>query len=203
MKPFTENDRFNYTGLTSFRWVLDIGAHAGKSAFILAQKYGCHVVCYEPVTEFYNQLAARCITESFDKPNAGLIFPVKAAVGAEDGHALFGVHGDLSGEFCASDKQDAVTVEGIKSVLERWTTKFGEPPFLVMINAEGGEHVILETMLDQGLECQMKHLQVQPHAVVPDYAERWANIKRRLALNFKIAAEDPDFGTGWLLMEQK
>jgi hypothetical protein len=77
MIPFTENNRFDYN-LTPNSWVLMLGGYCGKEAKIFSEKYGCRVVCYEPIKEFYDQLVARFV----GTPWSNLIYPVNEAVGA-------------------------------------------------------------------------------------------------------------------------
>lgn len=198
MKTFTESNRFEYS-LTPDDWVLMLGGYQGKEAEIFARQFGCKVVCYEPITEFYNQLVARFIGTPWEK----LIFPVHAAVGAHSGKDMFGIRGDMSGFACQSDKSESVDIVAITSVLVKWTQEFGTTPALCVMNIEGGEYQCLPALLDAGMDTFFGALQVQPHAVIPNAAGVWAGIRSRLLINFRITSEDPDLGTGWILLERK
>lgn len=200
MTPFTENNRFDYPAFTKDSWVLDIGAHCGKSAKILADKYGCRVISYEPVKEFYDQIVALLKREPVLQ---SLIMPVNAGIGATERDEIMGVQGDLSGIMCAGNRKETVKIVSIDKVIPLWMEILGSAPSLLMINAENMEYEILEAMLDNGLESFFQFLQVQPHGGVPRAAERWAAIRNRLLMNFRITSEDKDLGTGWLLMERK
>jgi hypothetical protein len=151
------------------------------------------------VKEFYLQLAARFMLT----PLASLVYPVHAGVGATKGTMEIGVQGDRSGMACEGNYRETVKIEPICDVLAAWTKEFGRTPELLAINAEGAEFGILESILDAGMERFFRFLQCQPHDVVPDAAARWAGIRNRLLMNFRITSEDPNLNTGWLLMERK
>lgn len=199
MTTFTENNRFDYP-LTPDSWVLDIGAYKGSSAKTLCEKYGCRVVCYEPVKEFFDELSALIAANSY---LAHRMVAIPAGVGDHERDETFGVKGELSGIVCMGNQAEVVKIVPIDRVLTLWTEAMGSPPDLLMINAEGMEHEILESLLDNGLESQIRFLQVQPHSVIPRAVERWAAIRNRLLMNFNITSEDVAMDTGWILMERK
>ncbi len=198
MKAFHESDRHAYN-FTRDSWVLECGAHEGQTADILASKYGCRIVCYEPVKEFYLKLASRFICT----PLANLIYPVHAGLGARARTEEFGVKGDLSGIVCDGNYRESVKIVSVTDALANWTKEFGRTPDLLAINAEGMEMEILESILDAGMERFCAHIQCQPHSVIPKAAERWAGIRNRLLMNFRITSEDPQMDRGWLLLERK
>lgn len=198
MIPFTESIRYQYP-LTKYSWVLDIGAYTGGTAKTLAEKYDCKVVCYEPVKEFYDQL----VKTIDDNHLSTRIVAVPAGVGATERDEEFGVKGELSGIVCSGNYREKVKIVSAKDVILMWTKMMGKTPDLLCLNAEGGEFEILDSILDDGLESHFRWIQVQPHSVVPNATQRWAGIRNRLLMNFRITAEDPQMDRGWLLMEQK
>jgi hypothetical protein len=198
MKPFTENDRYNYR-LTPQSWVMMIGGYTGRDSKILAEKYGCRIVVYEPVQRFFDQLVSYFLTTPWNP----LIFPVHAGIGATKRFEQFHIKGDMSGAYCGEGPTEDVSILPIADELQKWTEVFGRTPDLLVLNAEGAEYEILPALLDRGMDGFFQYIQVQPHAVVSDCESRWAEIRNRLQINFRITSEDPNISNGWLLLERK
>lgn len=199
MTAFTESDRFSYSSLNRDTWVLELGAHCGKSARILAEKYGCRIVCYEPIVEFHDKIIEMLAA---NQHLANLIVPICAGVGATERKEKFRIHGELTGIVSDGPEQE-VHIIPIYEVLMAWTGILGRPPELLCVNIENMEYELFEAILDRGLESQFAHIQVQPHSGVPLAAARWAGIRNRLMMNFRIDHEDPSLDTGWMLASRK
>jgi hypothetical protein len=198
MNPFSEHMRYEYP-LTPQSWVLMIGGYHGKDTHILVEKYGCRVVVYEPVKEFFDKLVAYFLTTPWNH----LVFPVNAGVGVNSRFTTMGVKGDMSGEFCGEGPRQEVRIEPVSEIVKHWTEEFKRTPDLLVVNCEGGEFEIMPALLDSGMDGFFQWIQVQPHAVVPDCEARWASIRNRLLMNFRITSEDPNISNGWLLLERK
>lgn len=191
MKPFEEQDRYNYP-LTPESVVFDVGAHEGNFAAILHQRHGCKVEAFEPVPEFYN----RCARRFANNPKIRL-WPF--GLGAFDRSTPFGVKGDMSGAFCTSPNEvEHVPIRDIDSVLENLMGEFDQVA-LLKLNCEGGEYEILERLLGLGLEKRFDHIQVQFHTVAPDYAARHEAIRQHLAATHQMTFDSPFIWTGWSL----
>lgn len=188
MKPFEEQDRYTYP-LTQDSIVMDVGAHEGNWANIIQQRYGCTVHCYEPVPEFYNG----CVRRFADNPRIRL-WPF--ALGGSTRTERFGVKGTMSGAFCTTPNEVIeVAVLDVANTVPIFTSHVD----LLKINAEGAEYEILERLLDADLMRSVDHLQVQPHTVVPDYENRWAAIRARLAATHQLTFDEPFCWTGFSL----
>lgn len=198
-ETFTETDRHLHP-LTPDSWVLEIGAHQGKDAQILARKYGCQVICYEPVKEFFDAIIAMMKS---DATLNSLLRAFHSGIGATAREETFGVKGELSGIVCSGNRSEKVTILPIDRVLKHWFDVFGHGPDLMNLNVESMEYEILEAILDRGMESQIARLQVQPHSVVPMAEKRWAGIRNRLLMNFRILAEHPAMDIGWTIFERK
>ena len=199
MKPFTESDRYLYPNLTSTSVVIDVGGYEGNWSRLIAEKYGCkNIHCYEPVPEFYKNIVARFQ----GTPLETLIHVHNSGIGASARTEMFGVQGDRSGIVCSGNYQQSVKIIPIAWVLRAHGGE-NQQIDLLKLNVEGCEFEILEALLDEGIDSAFRHIQVQPHSVVPNAKERWASIRNRLLMNFRITAEDPQLDLGWLLLERK
>lgn len=199
MKTFTEADRFEYPCLREpGSWVLMLGAYKGREAFIFAERYGCDVVCYEPIREFHESI----VRKKLDEPKGHLIHTVSCAVGAYARHETFGVKGELSGIGCEGNHKEEVTVVPILAVVAEWTHDMGSFPALVCMNIEGSEYEVLNAVLEHSLQKCIPRLQVQPHSST-GMAHQWNTIRTRLLEHYDVVSEDPNIDTGWLLLERK
>ncbi len=190
MIPFTETMRHAHP-LTPDDWVLEIGAHKGFDSRIFANQFGCQVIAYEPVREFYDELRQPTL-------NQKLVMPILAGVGGSNRAAMLGIKGELTGEMRSSDPQVAVHLLDIRDVLKNWRLQFGKPPALLQINAEGAEYDIFEAIWTADLMRELPRIQVQFHAVVPDYKKRYDGIRSFMAVTHEHLWQPGDFDTGWV-----
>ncbi|PKO82915.1 MAG: FkbM family methyltransferase [Betaproteobacteria bacterium HGW-Betaproteobacteria-11] len=172
------NDRGDQTlrlayPLDSTSLVLDVGGYQGDFANQIHERYGCRVLVFEPVEEFYRQCKSRFSgNEKIEVFNYGL--------GATD--AL------LPMEVCADGSRFSQTTAAVTARIAR-LRKIDEalPELgvdhidLLKINIEGGEYDLLEAIIISGWIEKVRYLQVQFHNFV-DRAE-----ERRLALRAELA----------------
>lgn len=189
-RPFQESDRFDYPELLPEDIVIDIGVFEGNWANMMHHKFGCRVIGFEPVPEFFYPAHKR-----FAETPAVKIFPY--AVGDRCGPVTLGVKGSMSGVDCRSYNHQAearmISIEEAFGFARLYT------PAVVKINAEGAEFMILETALDRGLVPRVRHWQVQPHGVVENAEARWTSICRRMEETHELVYASPWIFYGWRL----
>jgi hypothetical protein len=190
MKPFEESDRFNYP-LTGKSTVMIVGAHKGKDAVIFYERYGCTILAYEPIQEFFYELsevaAHRRSVEHFRYKCVGL--------GKQTGEKEFVVKGEMSGPWADQGEKQRVNIIGIGSEmdwLEKHPTIGTRTVDLASINCEAGEFELLEAILDEGLARRFTHLSIQFHFIPAlNPVERWRKIRDRLAETHRLMYADP------------
>lgn len=195
MKDFTENNRYDYP-LAKDSVVIDGGGYEGKFANLINEKYGCRVVVLEPVRDFWMRIQQRFS----QRPE---IIVLNIGLAGTSRRQKFGIKGDMSG-IAQTDSPTQTEVALVSPVdLLQLPWFLGREIDVLKLNIEGLEHEVLEAILDEGLELRFRHIQVQPHSVVARAADRWAAIRNRLLMNFRITSEDANLDTGWLLLERK
>jgi FkbM family methyltransferase len=178
MKPFTENDRYEYP-LTPDSLALDCGVHQGQFAHTLHDKYGCRIVGFEPVTEFYDK--------SVDRLKALPKITIRhAGVGATTRQERMSIKGDMSGIFADNPTAEDVQILAIGDILAPWDTVD-----LIKLNIEGMEFEVLEAVLAEGWATKLRNIQVQFHSVVPEFERRHADIRGGLLKTHHLTFDAP------------
>ena len=176
MKPFQESDRYDYP-LTPNSVVFDVGAYEGNFAREIHAKYGCRVVCFEPV--FYRQLQQRFAV------NAKIVV-LPFGLGGRSHTQSMGVSGDSKGKH--SPAAQRVMVE-IVNVCEMQSA-YG-PVDLLKLNCETAEFEILEALLEHGRTWQIQDIQVQFHRCAPDAERRRQMIRNGLLCTHALTFDAP------------
>lgn len=185
MENFREELRYEYPELTPESVLLDIGGHNGDWAAKMYDKYGCRVLVFEPVPEYYDKCVMR-----FQGNCSIELFPF--AVGRSTDRVSLGIKGDMSGAFC-SDPNDTVLAKGgdIAWICE---AHLGDKNYgCIKINCEGSEFDILERLTETGQIKCMDNVQVQWHDVAPNAQARYEALQAKLALTHELS-----FDHGWV-----
>lgn len=196
MIKFHEGLRYAYP-LTPDSVVLDIGGYEGNFAYEIARKYGCHVIVFEPVKEFYEKCLNRLY--SFRKVTVN-----NFALGRESKRVAFKVNGDMSGEFNIQNgsREQVVEFREFKEAMYSCPCVIGANGIdLLKINIEGGEYDLMELIFELGIISKIKNLQIQPHTVVPDCEARWKSICDRLKETHELVYAEPWIWFGWRRIE--
>lgn len=184
MKKFEEGDRYVYP-LTPNSNVINVGGYMGDWANEINKLYGSRVFVFEPVDEFYRKL----ITRLDGRPN---IHVFHCAIGAKDGDITIFVKGSMSGKYTSDGNSTQpsrmISIDSIMGM--DW---FRNGCDLMMLNCEGSEFDIIESLVQSGLIREIKNLQVQWHSVVPDCEKRWAYLQGRLTETHVLT-----WGDGWI-----
>jgi FkbM family methyltransferase len=176
MKTFEVTDLLNHD-LTPDSWVLEAGAFKGSFAAKARAKWDCHVLCFEPIDGFFQDLRKR-----FAKDPKVLM--VHAALGPVMQQGVkFRVKGDMSGQWTHEGKEEPCIM-----VTLDWAIAALPVVDLANINIEGGEYDLLEDMLRKSLAKRFKFIQVQFHNL-PQAAHlaRWEAIRWGLEKTHQLA----------------
>lgn len=142
----SESQRYEYP-LSPSDVVIDAGGYHGEFAIGIAQRYGCKVISYEPlsVNEFRTATAGYPTIE---------LRPV--ALGAFQREARIVPLENGSSFLKTSDNAVTVKIVGLKDAFEH-------PVALLKLNVEGMEYEILDELIGSGLIRHVRFLQVQFH----------------------------------------
>ena len=180
IREFHESLRYDYPDLTPASVVLDCGGFEGNFAKTINARYGCRVVVYEPILEFFigTQMAVK------RNPDISVMH---SAVGASNRRENFGVKGDQTGVMCSGNRTENVLVMDIVLALTACLRDYKATQIaLLKLNVEGMEFEVMERILDAGLADKIVHFQIQPHNIVPDAESRWQRIMDRLAETHEV-----------------
>jgi FkbM family methyltransferase len=188
MIPFHESLRYEYP-LTSDSLVIDAGAYEGNFSKIISEKYGCRILAFEPIKAMADLAASRLT--AFPKVQ---VFTL--GIGGRTRTERFSHKGDMTGIASVGCTSEEVNIRDIAEVMEEFAL---QDIALLKLNVEGCEFEILERILDAGFAPRFRHLQVQFHPVVPDYAARHDRIRERLSATHELQYDAPWIWTGWRL----
>lgn len=188
MKPFTEQDRYEYP-LTPESVVLDVGGYEGNYARLIAEKYGCRVIVLEPVLPFFE----KCLATLAGVPNVEVY---NIGLAGERRSDTMRIKGDSTGLFADSGAPIDVELFTLKQVLGNYC---GGAVELLKLNCEGSEGEILEKAIEDGSVLRCGNIQVQPHLVMPNAEKRWPAIQRALAKTHELTWCAPWCWENWRL----
>ncbi len=178
MKPFTENERYEYP-LTPESLVIDCGVYQGTFSQTIHQKYGCRILAFEPIERFYRAAAERL------HDCAGVTLR-HAGVAGTTRTARMSIKGDMTGIFADNPDYEEVQLLGINEIL----AGLGGVD-LIKINVEGMEFEVLEALIATDGAAQLRNIQVQFHPIVPDCESRHAAIRRALLRTHHLTYDAP------------
>lgn len=190
MEQFREELRYAYPALTPSDVVIDAGCYEGRWAHEMHARYGCDVLALEPVPEFFARCAQRFAGNAKIRVR-------QVALGDHCGTVNVGIQGDSSGFYCGSAARaevEMITLPWLLGFLEGGNIAGKSGPRdvgVLKLNIEGAEFSILEHLLQCRLADRFRHIQVQPHAVVPNAEARWETILTGLSRTHDIVAAEP------------
>ena len=165
-----ETLRLDYP-LTPQSVVFDVGARIGDWAAPIHAKYGCQVVCFEPIQ-------AHCIALKQRMPT-NAIRVVSLALAASNSPIVMGI---MDGEASKFHEDNPVDVKCI--TLANYLISYGLPEYkwidLMKINIEGMEFELIDNIIESGLMHRIKDLQVQFH-LIPNAEEQYKELAAKLS----------------------
>jgi FkbM family methyltransferase len=176
----TEEQRLDYP-LGPESVVLDVGAYVGHFTRDVFERFGCSVIAFEPVPEFYKQMPASWRTAEAMTKHGPVAY--NYGLGAKTERVRFKVRNDSSGR-----NRDAVAEDDQEVLIREVAAVFGGLDLgnvdLMKINIEGDEYDLLDRMLDVGLVARIRYLQIQFHSCG---AGQLGPVKRRALIRAGLA----------------
>lgn len=153
--------------------VLDIGMYKGEFVDRIFKTYGCNIIGFEPIFEYYNICTSRFQIGKIKLFNFGL--------GAFTREEEITIDGDCSSILANKEniKKEKIKIISVLSFLKLNNI---EKIDLMKINIEGMEYELLETLLYNSCINNINNIQVQFHDFVPDAEEKRKNIVDELIL---------------------
>ncbi len=173
---WNEGLRYDYD-LNSESMVLDIGGFDGTWAHNIHSKYGCNILVFEPVKEFY-----ALIKERF--AGNGKVHVYNLGLGTKDETLNIGVDGMSTSVL--SKGENKIEIKDISPLLSGFT-KID----LAKMNIEGAEYDLLDYIIEKGLQTKLVNIQVQFHNNISDYENRREKIRHALAKTHHLTYDFP------------
>jgi FkbM family methyltransferase len=175
--------------LDSQSLIFDCGGYKGQWASDIYARYNCRVLVFEPVKSFAEQIERR-----FSKNSRIDVFCM--ALGSAKRQESIGLSADGSSVYREAPHRETVQFEDVAQFFAEHRI---ETVDLMKLNIEGGEYELLPRMIETGLICRIRNLQIQFHEVTSDSAARMEAIRRDLAETHDPAYEYRFVWEGWKL----
>ena len=166
--------------------VFDLGAYKGEFTQKISDKYRCRVCCYEPVTEFYNQL-----------PILGKVSAWPFAVSNKHGDGMIFVNKDSSSAHKRSNRQQTIRYLTLSKAMRDNGVSHID---LIKINIEGDEYDLLDDMIEKCMLTKCTNIQVQFHRTVKNYLDRYSKIRKALEQSHQLTFRIPFLWENWQLL---
>lgn len=185
------NLRYDYVlGLDSL--VIDAGGYRGDFAAEIHKRSGCFVIVFEPVPEYFEAIGRR-----FHDMVGVEVVP--AGLSDRNEVCQLTVSGSSSSTY-ASRSDDASTVAVNMVSIDDFLVQRGIGRVdLLKLNIEGGEFVVLDSLVRTGQIEKIVNLQVQFHAFVEDAEAKRALLRRQLAQTHRLVWDYPFVWESWAL----
>jgi FkbM family methyltransferase len=176
-------------GLDSQSLVFDCGGYKGQWASDIYARYNCRVLVFEPVKLFAERIERR-----FSKNSRIEVFCM--ALGSAKRQESIGLCADGSSVYREAPQRETVQFEDVAQFFAEHRI---ETVDLMKVNIEGGEYELLPRMIEAGLICRIRNLQIQFHEVTSDSAAHMDAIRSDLAQTHDPVYEYRFVWEGWKL----
>ena len=181
--------------LTPQSLVWDVGSYRGDFSVGILEKFGCHVMAFDPMPAYYESTVKREVKRGFLEVHAfGLADrtydrEISLAGDRTSTHVLAAtLPGYTPGPAIPCHFRDVVEFMDARTV-----GRVG----LAKINIEGDEYALLRRLLDSGYIGRFGHLQVQFHTFVPDFGELYREIAEGLKPTHVLSWRKPWVWESW------
>lgn len=188
--PFDEPLRYEYP-LNKDSLVIDGGGFEGNWAAGMSERYGCTVIIFEPVHQFFSQLLRRF--QSAD--NVAIDCAGLGGADCENGKQVkIYIRNNSSGLFSPGPEAETVKLYSASIVVG----KFTRPVDVLKLNIEGCEFDVIEDLIGSGQIKRVKNIQVQWHDCAPDAVMRFDALQKKLTETHELTLD-----SGWVWQNWK
>lgn len=168
--------------LTPESTVFDVGGYFGNWSHDMFKRYGCNIVIFEPIKEYFDFLKMR-----FDGNDKIRIF--NFGLDQMTRETQFRILGAATGAFTHSSETETVQIRDFEEVVKDY-----DSIDLISINIEGGEYGLMPRVID----CpKVKAVQVQFHPNIPEAIEMRNKCREWLSYEFKEIYSYPFVWEKW------
>jgi len=171
--------------------VMDVGGFTGNWTEKIYNKYGCNVIVYEPVLEYFSIIKNRFIKN--DK-----IIPHNYGLGKENKEILINKRGEGSTIYNKKNNlSEKIKIKNIQEELSQYSNID-----LMSINIEGGEYELLDCILSNNLTSKINNIQIEFHERFPSSKESpklRKDIQDRLSHSHELTYCYPFYWENWTL----
>lgn len=180
--------RLNYN-LNSESLVIDAGGYKGDWAEKIYNKYFSKIIIFEPVNTYFNQIKNR-----FSEKKEISVF--NFGLSNTDKEEIIYHTNDASSVFWGSGKSEIIKLKPFNEFLESNNIHVVD---LIKINIEGGEYDLLDNIIENNIQSNIKNLQIQFHRFVPDCIERRDKIREKLSETHELTYDYEFIWENWKL----
>ena len=157
--------------------VFDVGGYLGKWAEKIENKYHPYIDIFEPVPSYFQK-----IKQKFEGNNKVSVH--NYAIGDKNEGKIITVD-ENSSSFYRQKESEKITVSAhdIAEVIKELNLAEVD---LIKINIEGGEYVLLQRILDEGLALCFKNIQIQFHDFIENADVKREEIRSQLKKTHKL-----------------
>lgn len=181
--------RINYP-LSKDSFVMDVGGYVGDWAQDIYCKYGCDMIVYEPIPEFYHT-----IRHKFSDNSSVTVLDYGLSHENVEEAPMSMLDEGTSLLYTAADENNEKVVR-LRSIVDEMR-ELGRDVDLLKINIEGAEYGLLEKMIDENLVDGIANIQIQFHIFVKHYEYRRDEIRKALSKTHELTYDFPFIWENW------
>ncbi|MFZ2072138.1 MAG: FkbM family methyltransferase [Minisyncoccia bacterium] len=178
--------------LTENSVVFDFGGYKGEWAQRIWDKYYCNIYIFEPIKEFLDEAK-----EKF-KGNKKIKF-FNYGLSDKDEEQLISIDGVASSTFMGK-RDTKIFLKDVKKVIEDLNI---DRINLLKINIEGGEYVVLPSMIESELIKKCDDIQIEFHHFYPNAEKLRKDIQTDLSKTHHLTYDYPFFFENWKINQNK
>lgn len=184
--------RLNYN-LNSKSIIIDAGGYHGDWAQKIHNKYSSKILIFEPIKNYFNQISDRF---SNNKDVAAYNFGLS---NSEKEEYIYHTN-DASSVFWGSGESELIQ---LKSFCDFVKSNKINTIDLMKINIEGGEYDLLDNIIENNLQYNIKNLQIQFHRFIPDCVERRNKIREKLSETHELTYDYEFIWENWKIKDDE
>ena len=183
--------------LTPQSLVWDVGSYRGDFSVAVLEKFGCHVMAFEPMLMYADALGKNRPT-----PWKGALAIYSFGLADRDFEQDIPLAGDRTSAHPEAASDPGFHAGPLMPARFRDVIGFMDELAihrvdLAKINIEGGEYALLRRLIDSGYISRFGHLQVQFHTFMPEFGELYLALKKDLERTHTLSWRQPWRWESW------